>query len=197
MMAGLSVLASAASADTLVQSFNANKNPSTATFYASEAGWFYTPNQSFDLTRVATRFASTDGRTVSVEVYTALPGAGGLLLGSADFVPGSNVFSGGTFSSAIHLDVGQDYFVGFRNISGLGSNITFDAGRTSLGPAYISSGGPNLYSSICSPSNSPILQFFTDNVPGPTPAPLPVSALGGLVLLAGVGTCGRRRGRAM
>jgi hypothetical protein len=118
-----------------------------------------------------------------------------MLLGSASYVPASNVFSGATFASPIHIDAGQDYFVGFRNISGLGSNITFDAGKTDLGPAYISSGGNNLYSSLCLPSSAPILEFFAQPSPPPS-TPLPSSALAGACLL-GVFGFARKGKRAL
>jgi hypothetical protein len=179
-------------ADMLVQSFNVDKDPSTDTFYASEAGWLYTSSESYDLTRIATRFASTDGRVVTVELYDGLPSSGANLLASTDFIPFPDVFSSASFFTPIHVDAGHSYFVGFRNISGLGSNITFDAAKTDVGPAYISSGGNSLYTDLCLPSSAPILQFFGggDDVPA---TPLPASALSGAILLGGLALRGRHR----
>ena len=181
-------------ADTLIQSFNVDKDPSTDTFYASEAGWLYTSSQSYDLTRIGTRFASTDGRVVTVELYDGLPSGGASLLASTNFIPFNDVFSSADFFSPVHVDAGHSYFVGFRNISGLGSNITFDTAKTDVGPAYISSGGNSLYTSLCLPSSAPILQFFGggDEVPA-TPTPLPSSALTGSLLLGGLTLRTRRR----
>ena len=178
-------------ADSLIQSFNADKDPSTDTFYASEAGWLYTSSQSYDLTRIATRFASTDGRVVTVEFYDGLPSGGANLLASTNFIPFPDVFSSADFFTPIHVDAGHSYFVGFRNISGLGSNITFDPAKTDVGPAYISSGGNSLYTSLCLPSNAPILEFFGGNEEV-TPTPLPTSALTGTVLLGAFALRGRR-----
>jgi hypothetical protein len=193
-LVGALFVAPSTGADMLVQSFNVDKDPSTDTFYASEAGWLYTSSQSYDLTRIATRFASTDGRVVTVELYDGLPSGGANLLASTNFIPFPDVFSSADFFTPIHVDAGHSYFVGFRNISGLGSNITFDAAKTDVGPAYISSGGNSLYTSLCLPSSAPILQFFGagDEVPA-TPTPLPSSALTGALLLGGLTLRTRRR----
>jgi len=85
---------------------------------AYEVGWFYTPSSSYILTGIETRFASTDGRTCTLEFYrNGPPSVGGsVLLGSAAFATAATpTWSGGTFSTEVPLAAGSTYFVGFRN----------------------------------------------------------------------------------
>ena len=120
-----------ANAVAIVDSVNADKSPADGYIWtATEVGWDYTPSAAYNLVGVNTKFGfETDSRTVSVEVYDASPSNGGTLLRSGNFTPLSNNFSGGTFAP-LSLTAGDDYFIGFRNVDGLGVNVTEDAEAT-------------------------------------------------------------------
>ncbi|MHC4477487.1 MAG: peptidoglycan DD-metalloendopeptidase family protein [Planctomycetota bacterium] len=127
------LLCNAASA-VVVDSFNADKSPSDSYWGVSEVGWIYTAGFSFNLTGVRTKFGSGPGsysRLVTVEVYDELPAHGGILLRSATFTPVANMFAGGGFTP-LPVDAGEDYFVGFRDVVGLGDNFTSDPGAQSV-----------------------------------------------------------------
>src|SRR5690606_16131821 len=83
-------------ADLIVaDSFNESATPHSTTWVATEVGWFYTPEFSYDLAGITTKFGSADSRIVTVEIYDAFPGSVGTLLRSADFSPLSTAFAGG------------------------------------------------------------------------------------------------------
>jgi len=118
----------------VVDSFNADKNPDAEPWGVSEVGWIYTPGSSYNLAGVRTKFGSGPGsysRTVTLEVYDELPSQGGTLLRSAAFSPLANAFAGGSFGS-LAVTAGEDYFIGFRNVLNLGSNITGDPNSVSV-----------------------------------------------------------------
>ncbi len=99
---------------------------------ANEVGWLYTPTSSYALDGINTKFGFANNQTVTVEIYNGAPSSS-TLLRSAIFTALSNQFSGGTFAS-LSLLAGQSYFIGFRNVGGLGVNFTNDAGATALAP---------------------------------------------------------------
>jgi len=103
---------------------------SSATWAASEVGWFYTPTVSYNLTGLGTKFGSSDGRTVGAFVYSGSPGAL-TLLGSSSLTPVGNAFAQAAFSP-LSLSAGTTYFVAFTNVAGLATNVTDDAGATNL-----------------------------------------------------------------
>ena len=85
-------------------------------------------------------------KPVMVEVYDKAPTTGGTLLHSASFTATANAFSCGTFA-ALNLLAGEDYFIGFRNVNGLGVNFTQDAGAVALNPFQFGFGSSGSYSS--------------------------------------------------
>lgn len=89
------------------------------------------PTFSSDLVGIQTKFGSLDGRTVTAEIYDADASTDGTLLRSANFVVDSVAFVGGLFS-ALSLQAGEANFVGFRNVGGLGTNVTHDHSATNL-----------------------------------------------------------------
>lgn len=194
----------------VIDSVNADKQPAPLSWWAGqdEVGWLYRPASAYDLTGVETRFGAlrpSDGNfanltptqraTVTVEVYDALPADGGHLLRSADFTA-STELAGGVFP-ALQLVAGEDYFIGFRHLDGLGVNYTIDPGAKSLGADHVelgnifgfaggyNPGGSGTYS-IVGPasgrSSAPILRFLGEPIPSPTTAPEPAG-----VLLLGLG----------
>lgn len=99
-------------------------------------GWFYTPVQSYWLTRIETTFnadAYFEGcclgpveRTVTVELLSGPRSYGGTLIRSGQFnsLDALGVYGGATFSP-LYVMAGTTYFVGFRDVLGLGANISF------------------------------------------------------------------------
>jgi hypothetical protein len=131
--------------------------------------WVYTPPTSYQLTGINTKFGvgasddpTTEGRVVTLEVYDEHPfHGGGTLLRSVNFSVAEMAFSGGSFA-ALSLQSGEDYYIGFRNVTNLGVNWTGDAGATFLAqfwagnPSY-----PGQYrGSTCTQCDPPILQFL-------------------------------------
>lgn len=176
----------------VIDSVNANRSPSANSFWGvSEVGWFYTPTFSYTLNGINTKFGSggfANNRTVTVEIYNGAPSAG-TLLRSANFTALINQFSGGTFAS-LNLTAGQNYFIGFRNVSSLGVNFTNESGATALSSlryGFANNGSyPDSFNFI--PNTQAILQFTQNSTPIPTPALLPG--------LAGLGIAAWRKRRA-
>ncbi len=149
---------------------------------AAEVGWVYTPDFSYQLTGVATRFAGTDGRTVTLEVYAGIPVKGGTLLRSADYVPATQQFTQAAIAP-LQLMAGTDYFIGYRNTAGLHVNVAIEMEAENL-PVYFSFSNTGSYD--LGPkgevfTGQPILQFL--GVPEPT-SPLWLAGLG-VVAVAG------------
>jgi hypothetical protein len=145
--------AGSASADTVAQDINAG---STASFLAwcggcTSVGWYYTPAQAFFLSGIQTKFrglnqAGSQDRTVVVELLTERRAAGGSVLASASFDSGSarDALGGVRFPKPIQLQAGIRYFIGFRNVQGLGVNADANAGATVLPPAgFLDTDGVN------------------------------------------------------
>jgi len=157
------VFALSAFADVLVDSVNQNKHPEEDTWYATDVGWEYTPTIGYTLTGVFTKFGYVENhRTVTVEVYEGLPSNGGRLLRSARFTPASLAYSGASFAP-INLVAGHSYFIGFRNVSGLAVNMTYNPDLTNF-LLYYSDVDNGSYS-IVSPDDSPILEFYGQENP--------------------------------
>jgi len=173
----------AAKAATIVDSVNANNSPAAFTSWgATEVGWFYTPTFSYTLNGINTKFGSggsANNQIVTVEIYNGAPSSS-TLLRSASFTALINQFSGGTFAS-LSLLAGQNYFIGFRNVGGLGVNFTNDAGATALASFRFGFNNDGTYpvSFSGTPNTQPILQFSQNSTAVPTPALLPgLAALG-------------------
>ena len=124
----LIVTGNSAASTVVFDSINAEFQPASDTYQnAHEAGWYYTPDQSFMLQGILTKFSNVpDSRTVIVEIFDSHPEDGGIIMESSGFTP-SLGFTGGIFNSPVSLMGGEEYFFGFRNLSGLGVNYTDDA----------------------------------------------------------------------
>ena len=98
-----------------------------------EHGWDLHADGRFRPDRHQDQFGAADGRTVTLEIYDELPGEGGTLLRSGTFSAVANQFAGAF--AELTLEAGEDYFIGFRNLAGLGANTTKEAGAVEL-PAF-------------------------------------------------------------
>jgi hypothetical protein len=122
----------------VVDAINEDAAPSTSDWAASEVGWFYTPAFDYVLSGVETKFRSTDGRSVAVQVFqNFVPGVGGTLLRSGFFGPVANAFSGASFADLALLST-EEYFVAFVDTSGIGVNYTAEDDATVLGQVHFS-----------------------------------------------------------
>jgi sugar lactone lactonase YvrE len=188
------------------ESVNAGAAPSFLIWatVVTDVGWFYTPGQSYNLTGVRTAFlpiqaSDTGDRVVTLEFLTAPRADGGTLLGTATFnsAIARGVLGGADFASSIPVTAGTRYFVGFRNVQGLGINVTGACGAANNGcnngPSHFD---PNFNTATslppglridnnsvnngqyagfnpdttCNGLDCPILQFLGSNVSNPAPA---------------------------
>ena len=102
-------------------------------------GYYIKPSAAFNLTGVQTNFnpvqqSGSQDRDVTIELFTERPAAGGTVLRTATFNSSAarGRLGGVTFAPLV-LNVGTTYFVGFRNIAGIGINTTNDAGAVNCG----------------------------------------------------------------
>lgn len=110
-----------------------------------DVGWIFRPSARIDFSQLSTIFDSADGRLVTVEIWTNLPadllstppppttwsgmravGSTASLLATTTFLASAGTYAGGLaeFGSSVTLEANQNYFIGYRNIRGLGANWT-------------------------------------------------------------------------
>jgi hypothetical protein len=191
---------------------NGDRLPSPNTTWAvPSAGWFYTPAASYTLTGIFARFsAGGAARTVTVELLTAPRADGGVLLRSAAFaVPavargGEPALAGGSFAP-VALVGGTTYFVGFRNLAGVGSpvgsggvgiNVTDAPDAVRLDYRSDRDGSGAYGDVLVSPDpieRRPILRFAGTPAMAVVPEPGVVPLLGAGLLAIGAGVARRRR----
>lgn len=127
--------------------FNAALTP-TFSFWdpsLTAVGWYITPTISMNLTRIETNFSPAGGgnRNVTIELLNDRRAVGGALMRSAAFDSGQarGVLGGGTFSP-VAITAGTTYFIGFRNIGGIGINSTSDGPAINCGAClYLDNAG--------------------------------------------------------
>lgn len=170
-------------------------------------GWYYVPATSYELSGIQTNFTPGLGgdRTVTVEILTERRAVGGQLLASGTFdsATARGTLGGATFATPVGLVAGSRYFVGFRNVGGIGINTTNDAAATNLGAfgLFLDNDGTNdgayqLRGGLPtqgSPQDQPILRFLSPDTPVGVP-PSPGQALALTVKKASVAFKGKPLG---
>ena len=184
--AALVVATGAGAAALPIDDINGAATPAATQWVATEAGWLYTPTGAYLLQQVQTRFGTSDGRQVDLEIWDEAPLQGGNRLRTASATLDASGLASWSLAD-LDLQAGEDYFVGIRNLSGLGVNFTRDAGATHLGGYWFGRDGLGTFDvAVVSSTISgaqPILAFA-----GSQPVPAPMTALlviPGLALLAG------------
>jgi len=163
--------------------------------YISSIGWYFTPTSSFFLTSMQTRFnpvvGTNQNRTVMAEIWTDRPAVGGTLLRSSGFQSSTamGTFGGGSFNSLL-LQAGVQYFLGFRNVEGLGMNRTGDLVANKPWPTYVSFRpvGDDTYDRLARDiaPGSPTLKLIGNDVTT-VPEPMTMTLLAtGLLAMVGV-----------
>ncbi len=189
--------------------------PANATWTVPDVGWIYRPTSTFSFSQLSTIFNSSDGRTVTVEIWTDLPDdifptpppniwsglqGNATLLAATSFAAGAGSYNAGRalFLNGITFQAGQAYFIGYRNMNGMGANWTgFVAATEFLLNRFDLDGLGNFERKppctngipvACEPFDSAyvILKF---DVPEPGTVGLAMAGLGLCLLLRG----GRRR----
>lgn len=166
-----------------IESVNAGASPHpTQSWAAVEAGWIYSPASTYWLTGVETLFREADTRTVTLEVFFGVPSGGGTLLRSSNFIPLSEAYAGGSFAPLL-FTAGEQYFIGFRNIAGLGSSTTTpDQGPQSLGAPYYAFDDTGSYGThfiyTTGSSDRPILLFNGNAVEASVPESATLALVG-------------------
>jgi len=197
-------------AGVLMDDVNGTATPGFFVFFGGSGsdgniGWIYNPSTAYNLDRIETTFRSvpnTFTRSVTLSIWDAHPGSGGVLLQSGSFNVGQGGGIQGISFSEFALSAGQDYFVGLQNIRNLGINIVEPlgpfpgnfgngqpAGTDFLNGWYngtgssfdnfvpLATGDPNVPNN---PFAAPILRFYGSAVPEPSSA---------LLIMVGMGMC--------
>lgn len=126
----------------------------------------------------------SQNRTVTIEILTDRRAVGGTLIRSATFdsAIARGRLGGGTFAPVV-LTAGTRYFIGFRNIAGIGTNTTSDTGAVNCGAClfldnassaegqYQTRGGTDQASVV----DQPILRLIGASAATPTPTPIPTA----------------------
>ena len=139
-------------------------------FVAPDVGWYFTPSSSYILNSVYFDSGTTDGRTVTEEIFdTTTLALGGTLLRSASFVPGSNGFAGGTFAP-LAFTAGHTYFIGALNIMGFDGMVSTNPSAVHLPEAF--DDGSMMFEAQCPscPSSTRAILEFVDTSSVPEPA---------------------------
>jgi MYXO-CTERM domain-containing protein len=187
-VAAVFFLGSASLAQSLREGFNDAYEPSGLPWQVAEVGWFYTPTTSFTFNEIRTYFSNVPAGSGLVHFELREPVlninnnfVAGPLLRETYFLPEAQL-AGGTFDD-FQMIAGQSYFMGFRDVEGLGLNVTDDDNRGKLGLMNFSTSSTGQYATQDFPgiTQSPILQMWGGPSQVPETGTLTLLALGGLV----------------
>jgi hypothetical protein len=166
----------------LIAGYNETANYDGGTLWPYSIGWLWNAPTDFSLTRIDTKFWVGSQR-VTIAVYDNVPEFGGTLLGSAEYDEVDGRWGGADLGS-IPMVAGQDYFISFWNVSGLGANSAGYYGQLFSKDGYIhydsdSSPPPSFVNSFFGQSNT-IIRIYGDI---PEPATICLLGLGALSLI--------------
>lgn len=143
----------------VVDSINLNATPAVTYWVANNVGWYYTPDSSYTLTGIGSKFGSSGG-TVTASLYSGTVGSLTLLAsGTLSTVAGA--FADATLGP-VSLTAGTTYFFSFSDVAGQYVNVTQDAGAENLGALrYDFGGAPGTFdSSETGFTAQPIVRFL-------------------------------------
>jgi hypothetical protein len=195
----ISLFAARASADMVFFEQNSGLPPASTTYGAAvlEEGFAFTPTSTIDLSGFRTKFFSTDGRTVSFELFQSVLGVPNTAapLVNESFTAMAGTLSGVDFSP-ITLVGGTEYFAAITNLANLGATFADMTGAIEVPTGEIrvtfSGDGTRFGNTVGdAPFTQQIFQFIT-----PTPAAVPEPSTTVLLALCGVvggGLSWRRR----
>ena len=178
-VAGGLLLASQSVFASVVDGINEFSAPFSSDWGVPEVGWFYTPTFDYQLDGIETKFRTSLGRVIDLELYqNFVPGVGGTLMRTGSFVPVGEQFTGATFAN-LQMVGGESYFVGFKNTFELGVNYTTDVSATNLGDVYYSfNPGDDFGNAQSGVFAQPILRFLGQSGSVAEPATLLLLGLG-------------------
>lgn len=116
---------SSALASPVIDNLNSEHTPGFFTFAPNNIGWMYEPGMDYDLDGVFGVFRAIPNpapatRDVTLTIYDEV---GGSVLRTGTFSAGAAGGQLGLTFSALPVTAGEDYFVTFTDIQGLGLNI--------------------------------------------------------------------------
>lgn len=112
----------------VVDDINAEFAPPLLVFAPNTVGWVYEPAMAYVWDGVFSTFRAINNpapatRAVTLSIYDAPPSAGGTLLRSGTFDAGAAGGNLGITFEPLAVTPGEDYFIGYSDIAGLGLNI--------------------------------------------------------------------------
>jgi hypothetical protein len=114
-------------ASPVVDDVNGSRNPPCLVYSPNivNLGWYYTPSFNYNLDGITSTFRAITSppvttRNVTLGVYDEV---GGTLLRSGTFSAGAAGGNLGMMFDPLPVVAGEDYFIGYQNVAGLGLNV--------------------------------------------------------------------------
>jgi hypothetical protein len=182
--------ATAARADMVFFEQNTAFSPANQSYLSvvDEAGFAFTPTSTIDLSGFRTKFNTSDGRSVSFQLFTAaagIPNTAMTLVNQSFTAVGGGVLTGVDFSP-VTLIGGMQYFAALTNLNGLGVNFTDNPSAVEAPTGEVRftlTGDPLRFQNFddTPPESQPIFQLLTPPAPVPEPSTTVLLALCGAV----------------